>query len=138
MMRGSMTAQQQTPRSSVLSLVIPGRPEYVALCRLVARQLASSGYQVVETNSALEALQLGRNSERDFDLLITDVIMPGLRGTELARELRAVRPDLQVLLISGYANGADDTPTADPGFRLLEKPFTADDLLRAVEELLEE
>ena len=110
----------------------------VALCRLVARQLSSSGYQVVETNSALEALELGRNSERDFDLLITDVIMPGLRGTELARELRAVRPDLQVLLISGYANGADDTPTADPGFRLLEKPFTADDLLRAVQELLEE
>jgi signal transduction histidine kinase len=110
----------------------------VALCRLVARHLTSGGYQVVETNSALEALELGRNSERDFDLLITDVIMPGLRGDELAHELRAVRPDLQVLLISGYANGADDTPAANPDFELLEKPFTADDLLRAVQELLEE
>jgi signal transduction histidine kinase len=110
----------------------------VALCRLVARHLTSGGYQVVETSSALEALELGRNSERDFDLLITDVIMPGLRGNELAHELRALRPDLQVLLISGYANGSDDTPVADPGFKLLEKPFTADDLLRAVQELLEE
>lgn len=49
-----------------------------------------------------------------------------------------MRPDLQVLLISGYANGADDTPVADSGCKLLEKPFTADDLLRAVRELLEE
>jgi two-component system, cell cycle sensor histidine kinase and response regulator CckA len=108
-----------------------------ALCRLVAQHLRRSGYQVVASETALAALEVGRRVERTFDLLIADVIMPGMRGNDLARELRRVRPDLKVLLISGYPSDADDASVVEAGFSLVEKPFTIDDLLRAVEDLLD-
>jgi two-component system, cell cycle sensor histidine kinase and response regulator CckA len=68
------------------------------------------------------------------DLLVTDVVMPGMDGPTLAAELRRRRPGMRVLLMSGYR--PEDVPS-DPGDRLLAKPFVADDLLHAVRDLLD-
>ena len=73
-----------------------------------------------------------------LDLLLTDVVMPGASGPDLARRLNTERPDLQVLFVSGYP---DDSPGSagllEPGAAFLQKPFTADTLARKVRDVLD-
>ena len=83
-----------------------------------ADMLADLQYKVVEASSAEEALELIVAGVA-FDVVVTDHLMPGMSGTELARELRARRPDLPVLVVSGYAE--EDGIDAD--LPRLAKPF---------------
>ena len=105
---------------------------------LTRRCLEASGYRVLQASSAEEATHvLARHGSR-LDLLLTDVVMPGASGPELARRLQAERPDLNVLFVSGYT---DDSMVAqrvlDPGASFLQKPFTPDTLARKVREVLD-
>jgi two-component system cell cycle sensor histidine kinase/response regulator CckA len=76
--------------------------------------------------------------EGTIDLLLSDVVMPGMLGKELAERLGAVRPDTRVLFMSGYAQPVlASQGTLEPGVALLEKPFTAADLLTAVRRRLD-
>ena len=87
-----------------------------------ADMLADLGYSVVEATSAEEAQQLLHRGLRP-DLLVTDHLMPGMNGTDLAREVRATYPDLKVLIISGYAEAegiAPDLPRLTKPFRNAE------------------
>jgi CheY-like chemotaxis protein len=100
--------------------------------------LADRGYQVVSAASATEALEVAGRLEREIDLLLTDIVMPGLSGLDLAQRLQKRVPRLRVLFMSGYA----DSPLlraglAREGAAFLQKPFTADALERRVRELLE-
>jgi CheY-like chemotaxis protein len=88
-----------------------------------ADMLTDLGYSVVEAPSAEEALRLIRNGVRP-DLLVTDHLMPGMNGTDLARIVRSERPGLQVLLVSGYADAEDIAPDMPR----LTKPFRSDEL----------
>ncbi|MCC2981189.1 response regulator [Sphingomonas sp. IC4-52] len=88
-----------------------------------ADMLGDFGYAVIEASSGEEALSLLRGNE-PFDLLVTDHLMPGLSGTDLAREVRAARPLTPVLLVSGYA----ETEGVDPDLPRLTKPFRKDEL----------
>jgi PAS domain S-box-containing protein len=105
--------------------------------QLVAQVLRRAGYNVLEAACSDEALPLGDHYGHDIHVLITDVVMPGLQGPELAARLRAVRPDIKVLLITGYAEHAalaqDHLP---PGSVLLTKPFEPAAVLRTVRWLL--
>jgi CheY-like chemotaxis protein len=98
---------------------------------LVASTLERAGHEVRTAASGQEALALWTR-ERDWDLLLTDVVMPGLSGTQLAEQLAVDRPDLNVLYMSGFA-GHD---LVDRGEPFIAKPFAADDLLAAVEALV--
>jgi CheY-like chemotaxis protein len=98
---------------------------------LVASTLERAGHDVTAAASGQEALALWTR-ERDWDLLLTDVVMPGLSGTQLAEQLAEDRPDLPVLYMSGFA-GHD---LLERGEAFLAKPFLADDLLAAVESLV--
>jgi DNA-binding NtrC family response regulator len=91
--------------------------------------LELAGYTVQPAESADAAERLFRRDPAGVALLLTDVIMPGRTGPELARDLRAIRPGLGVLYISGYVGGAGPLPNGSP---LLEKPFTPDALMAAV------
>jgi PAS domain S-box-containing protein len=102
------------------------------------RVLASLGYTVFEASSGAEAMELAEASEARLDLLVTDVRMPQMQGPDLARRLRAVRPGLAVLLMSGFPGdqhmGAPGTTVEIP---LLPKPFDAETLGRAVRSALD-
>jgi CheY-like chemotaxis protein len=87
-----------------------------------ADMLAELGYEVVPVRSAVEALERVEGGER-FDLVVTDHLMPGMTGAELASRLRLKRPDLPVLIVSGYAEAdsiAPDLPRLTKPFRLAE------------------
>jgi CheY-like chemotaxis protein len=92
-----------------------------------ADMLADLGFAVVEAASADEALRLVE-SGLQFDLLITDHLMAGMTGTELAREVRARLPDMPVLVVSGYA----ELEGIAPDLARLTKPFRRDDLTRSL------
>ena len=88
-----------------------------------ADMLMDLGYAVLEANSAEEALRLVNEGLRP-DLVVTDHLMPGMSGVDLARDLRSRQPDLPVLIISGYAQ----MDGIAPGFPRLTKPFRAAEL----------
>jgi two-component system cell cycle sensor histidine kinase/response regulator CckA len=106
----------------------------VAVRELVERILRRAGFEVTTAADALMAIRTAAEAG-PFDLLVSDVVMPGMNGLELARELRATRPDLRVLLISGYTEEAVGRVGPD-GLDLLSKPFTADELLDRIRQVL--
>ena len=95
-----------------------------------AEMLSDLGYSIVEAASGEQALELF-DSGVPFDVLVTDHLMPGLSGTELARLVRARRPSVRVLVVSGYA----DVDGITPDLPRLAKPFRRGDLASAVMEL---
>jgi two-component system cell cycle sensor histidine kinase/response regulator CckA len=106
--------------------------------KLVGLILTTKGYEVITATSADQALRKARNLDGPPDLLLTDVVMPGLSGPMLADRLSEVHPTLRVLFMSGY----DDRQVVrryikEKGFALIPKPFTADQLSEKVENLLQ-
>jgi signal transduction histidine kinase len=108
-----------------------------AVRRLVSKVLQSGGYTVLEANSGVQAIELCRNHPDRIHLLIADVVMPGMSGMDLARQMRALRLDLRVLFVSGHTeSGVRRRGVVDPKIVVLKKPFEPDALLRRVRELL--
>jgi hypothetical protein len=109
-----------------------------ALRDVTSRMLDRNGYHVLTAQDGTEAIELATRYEGDIDLLVTDVIMPRTLGPDLAAAMVALRPGIQVLFISGYAQpvlGAQGT--LEPGVTLLEKPFTEPALLTKVRHVLD-
>src|SRR5207247_6171286 len=97
--------------------------------RLGRIALAKRGYRVLEAANGAEALLLCEREQRPIEMLITDVVMPGMTGPELARELASRRPQMKVLYVSGYPQRAMAQQRAlPPGSAFLDKPFTLDAL----------
>ena len=95
------------------------------------------GYRVVEVGSAEAALILMKTFEGTIDLLLTDVVLPGIGGRELAAQVGRERPNMHVLFMSGYARGLESSDgRLDAGAQLIEKPFTAQALLTRIRQLL--
>src|SRR5581483_10471278 len=96
------------------------------LVRNVARRvLERAGHRVLEAAGAQEAEDVARRYKGSIDLLLTDVVLAGGHGGEVGERLRALRPGLKVLFMSGYTgNIIADRRMLDPGTLLLEKPFT--------------
>jgi signal transduction histidine kinase/CheY-like chemotaxis protein len=104
-----------------------------SLRELAGRILTRNGYHVRAAPAAVEAAGIAADAAQPIDLLLTDVVMPGLLGNEVARRVRALRPALPVLYMSGYAQPILDTHGALASqIDLLEKPFTETTLLTRV------
>lgn len=88
----------------------------------IAEYLRSAGHHVLESQSSDDALELARTHCGSIDLLITDIVMPGLRGTELAERVMECCPDVHVIYISGYAQHLPEAEVP-PGAAFLQKPF---------------
>ena len=99
--------------------------------------LERSGYTVLPCADGAEALEVAEQHEQPIHLLLTDVVMPGLRGHEVAQRVSVSRPDIKVLYMSGYADEALLGPTAIAHEALIEKPFAVENLTRRVREALE-
>jgi PAS domain S-box-containing protein len=109
-----------------------------AVCAVTRRVLERAGYRVVAAQNGLEALKVAESLDEQVDIVVSDVTMPGMGGIELSRELRARRPELRVLYLSGYTeNLAVVEGPQDPGSDFLGKPFTASALLGRVRRLLD-
>ncbi|MFI5375223.1 MAG: GAF domain-containing protein [Candidatus Rokuibacteriota bacterium] len=107
------------------------------LRRLTSEILQESGYTVVEAADPLEALTVSDRPDLVIDLLLTDMVMPAMRGPELAVRLAETRPGLAVLFMSGYTDEEGGrTRPGGPARAFLQKPFTPHDLTRAVREAL--
>jgi len=115
-------------------LIVEDEPGIRGLVRKILRR---ERYDVLEAGSGEEALQAAAAHGHGIDLLLTDVMLPGIGGRELAESLSATQPDLKVVYISGFTDDervrAGDFP---PGSRFLQKPFTLSALVGAVKEAL--
>jgi CheY-like chemotaxis protein len=121
------------PPSAATILLVEDEPKV----RTVAeRMLASAGHRVLVAEDASEALALAAQHAEPIDLLVTDVVMPGLDGPALAERLCALRPGLRTLFVSGYSreHGVPSGPEGMCAF--LPKPFSREELLAQVAELL--
>ncbi|HEY5294397.1 MAG TPA: PAS domain S-box protein [Gaiellaceae bacterium] len=106
--------------------------------RLVAEILETAGYNVLQAGDGPSALELLRRQVGPIDLLVTDVVMPGMSGPEVAQAVVAMRPGTQVLYTSGYTDSAiGHHGVLEPGIAFLQKPFSADELARKVRALLD-
>jgi PAS domain S-box-containing protein len=106
---------------------------------LVAEILENTGYTVLQAGDGPSALELLRRHPDQLDVLVTDVVMPGMSGPEVAHAVTSMRPGTQVLYISGYTDSAiGHHGVLEPGIAFLQKPFSADDLARKVRVLLDE
>jgi CheY-like chemotaxis protein len=97
-----------------------------------ADMLCDLGYEVLQASSGAEALGLLREGQQP-DLLVTDYLMPGMNGVELVNQVRALRPEMKTLLITGYSNIAEGPGASLPR---LAKPFRQADLAQHVADLL--
>jgi two-component system cell cycle sensor histidine kinase/response regulator CckA len=126
-------------------LQIPQGTETVLLAedendvRDIARQfLESGGYKVVEARDGAEALRVAAEQAGKIDLLVTDMIMPGMTGQELAGRLLQQNDGIRVIFMSGYSeHTASQIADITSAMRLLTKPFSRGSLLRAVREILD-
>jgi PAS domain S-box-containing protein len=108
-----------------------------ALRTLVRTCLESNGYQVLDAPDAATALQVAEKNGRSIDLLLTDMVMPGMGGRDLANRMLVLHPNAKVLFMSGYSNDLlNQQRTFEPGTELLEKPFTLLALLSKVGKVL--
>ena len=104
---------------------------------LVRDELRKLGYRVVEAKNGVEACLLATQQAGSFQLLLTDVVMPGMGGRELAQHLSVIKPDLRTLFISGYMDDIGIMAGQEEGTSsFLQKPFTPEVLAHAVRNLL--
>jgi len=115
-------------------LVVDDEPE---IRKLVGAMVTQFGYSVLTADSGDHALTVYKNHRSPIDLLITDVVAPGMSGPMLADKLSAIQPDLKVLYISGYDNThVVQKYVVEKGHVLLAKPFTMEELHSRVAALL--
>ena len=136
----AMTAQATEPPDRLLrgSETILLVEDDTAVRDLVRDELTKIGYQVMEARNGVEACLTATQQSLHVDLLLTDVVMPGMNGRELAQHLSVIKPNLRVLFMSGYLDDISVNRGMDPHrTTFLQKPFTPDLLLRTVRALLD-
>jgi len=108
-----------------------------ALRKLTHALLEQNGYRVLAASNGAEALKIVEQEKEHIDLLLTDVIMPGLNGRALAERMTGLQPALKVLYMSGYTDSAiEEHGVLKPATYLLPKPFTEETLIQKVREVL--
>lgn len=116
-------------------LLVEDEPAVRELTHMVLRE---RGYSVIEAQNAEDALRLAKKHGLEIHLLLTDVVMPGMSGHDLAKRLTAQHPNLRVLYMSGYTyNIFAENETLEEGLSFLQKPFTPKALAQKVREVLD-
>ncbi|MGV1013577.1 MAG: cell cycle histidine kinase CckA [Methyloceanibacter sp.] len=109
-----------------------------AVRSFAARALGQRGYQVLEATTGAEALEVFAKHQGEVDLVVSDVVMPEMDGPTLMEKLRATRPDMKIIFISGYAEDSFRRQLAEnEDFMFLQKPFDLKELAAAVKAALE-
>jgi DNA-binding response OmpR family regulator len=95
--------------------------------------LESLGYRVLEAADGVDAIRLAKEYHGPIHLILADILMPGMRGDSLVKELRRDRPTIRALLMSGFP----DSSTMDPSLEIMEKPFEFPELGRRIRSLID-
>ncbi|HYF38922.1 MAG TPA: response regulator [Gemmatimonadales bacterium] len=114
-------------------LVVDNEP---AARKLVRRTLEAEDFQVEEADAGESALELIQAREEPFDLVLTDLSMPGIDGRQVSETLARYRPSVAVLCMSADPDGVPRIGPSDTPIRVMLKPFTADDLYHAVRDAI--
>jgi PAS domain S-box-containing protein len=159
---GLITVASEVGRGSTFRLYFPSQPDVIvavaapapraargqnqrilllddepSLTTMLKRLLTRLNYQVICSNSASEAVGWCRENSAQFDLVLTDLTMPEMDGLEVARQIRSVRPDMPVILMSGYSAALNDDVLGEAGINeLIEKPISMSALGAAVQRAL--
>jgi signal transduction histidine kinase/ActR/RegA family two-component response regulator len=128
------TPSRSTPKRSGTLLLVEDDPAVRQLARQI---LQARGYTVHSASSGYDALNIAAENRCNIDLVVTDVIMPGMAGDELVARLRETRPDLGVVFVSGYASDSIPNIVTDARTAFLQKPFPVEELVRKVYDLME-
>jgi two-component system, cell cycle sensor histidine kinase and response regulator CckA len=122
-----------TPRGTETILLVEDSD---SLRALTMEFLQLAGYKVIETKDGKDALQAAQVHEEKIDLLLTDVVMPGMSGPELAKEIKKIHPETRILFVSGYTSDSiAHRGVLEEGVNLLTKPFTRSGLTQKVREV---
>ena len=109
-----------------------------SILEMEKKLLIRMGYQVTSCVSSIEALEIYRSDPAQYDLVISDMAMPELPGDKLAVELIKIRPDIPILLCSGFSDGLSEEKTASLGIKgFLMKPIMKKDLAQKIREVLD-
>jgi CheY-like chemotaxis protein len=128
----------ETPRSPSGSETIMLVEDEESLRKLVQGCLASRGYTILDAGNGEEALKLAQQHDGYISLLLTDVIMPGMSGRELADNLKQSRTDIKILYMSGYTRDlVTQQGILETGSEILQKPFSINALLSRVRDVLD-
>ncbi len=159
---GAITVHSEPDRGTIFHAFFPGIEEKLAseeraaetipagderilfvddektLVELGKEMLEALGYNVTAKTNCFEALETFRSQPHGFDLVFTDMTMPGLTGTDLARELMAIRPDIPIILFTGFSELIDEKRAKAAGIReFLMKPFLIGTLSKTVRKVLD-
>jgi PAS domain S-box-containing protein len=132
--RAPSTRRGESRRGPHTLMIVEDEP---AVRNMVASALRHDGYQLLLASSAEEATKMADAHEGTIDLLLTDAMMPGQSGVELADLMIARRPDLPVIIMSGYTEETLDMPGHHGPVALLQKPFTPRELRRRIRDVLD-
>jgi PAS domain S-box-containing protein len=132
--RGESTEELPMSRGETVLLV----EDEILILKMSKVILETLGYKVLAANGPDEALRLASEYEGEIDLLITDVVMPGMNGRELAERINAIRPKVKRLFMSGYtADVIAHRGVLDEGVRFIPKPFSQKELAAKIRQALE-
>ena len=129
-------AQDSPPKGDEHILFIDDEP---ALVEIGEHILGSLGYQVVTSTSSVEALELFREQPDRFDLVITDMTMPGMTGKKMAKEMLAINKDIPIIICTGYSYNLSESKAGEMGIKgFLKKPVVLSEMARVVRKTLDE
>jgi PAS domain S-box-containing protein len=129
------TVAQPAPTGAERILFVDDEPELVALGREMLEHL---GYQVVTKNNGIDALKEFREKPNHFDVVVTDMTMPKMTGERLARELMKIRPEIPIILCTGFSEQINEQKAKDVGIKaFLMKPLTLNRLARTVRAVMD-
>jgi DNA-binding NtrC family response regulator len=115
-------------------LIVEDDPMMMEMSSMLLQQL---GYAVISAETPMQALRIAEEGSSDIQLLITDIIMPEMNGRELADRIKAIRPKIECLFMSGYtANVIAHQGVLDKGVNFIQKPFSMKGIAAKVREVL--
>src|SRR5208337_2612004 len=107
--------------------------------KITTEMLEMIGYTTLSIGSPMEALSFFKNNDTYIDLVITDVVMPQISGKELSERIKAIRPGVKVLFMSGYStNVIAHQGVLEEGVHFIQKPFSLNDLARKVHDAIKD
>ncbi|MGD0397957.1 MAG: PAS domain S-box protein [Syntrophobacteraceae bacterium] len=130
----TMQGEDPLPRGSERILFVDDEPAVMAMA---TRLLEHLGYKVTSQTNSVNALEVFLSSPDEFDLVITDYTMPKLTGIDLAREVRRIRPDMRIVLCTGFSEKITPDGVKELGMELLMKPYSVREISEVVRKILE-